>query len=85
MQSVDIALKNQGCFIYNMLREGVPKSNGTLKKNTMVIISGVRDKVRQGILFSSNCIYDIRYHVWHQNGITQHGSFWRIVYLNCHL
>ena len=45
-------------FIYNMLREGVPKSKGTLKKRIQVVItSGVRDKVRQGMLFSSNCVY----------------------------
>ena len=30
MQSLDIALKGiKAVFIYNMLREGVPKSNGT--------------------------------------------------------
>ena len=35
MQSLDIALKGiKAVFIYNMLREGVPKSNGTWEKNT---------------------------------------------------
>ena len=59
MQSLDIALKGiNAILIYNMLREGVPKSNGTWKKRIQVVItSGVRDKVRQGMLFSSNCVY----------------------------
>ena len=40
-------------FIYNMLREGVPKSNGTWEKRIQVVITfGVREKVRQGMLFS---------------------------------
>ncbi len=36
MQSLDIALKEiKAVFIYNMLREGIPKSNGTWgEKNT---------------------------------------------------
>ena len=47
MQRLDIALKGvEDVFIYNMLREGVPKSNGTWEK--VVITSGVRDKVGQG-------------------------------------
>ena len=58
MQSLDIALKGiKAVFIYNMLREGVPKSNGTWEKIQVVITSGVRDKVRQGMLLSSNCVY----------------------------
>ena len=59
MQSMDIALKGiKAVFIYNMLREGVPKSNGTWEKRIQVVItSGVRDKVRQGMLLSSNCVY----------------------------
>ena len=33
MESLDIALKGiKAVFIYNMLREGVPKSNGNLGK-----------------------------------------------------
>ena len=41
-----------------MLREGVPKSNGTWKKRIQVVItSGVRGKVRQGMLLSSNRVY----------------------------
>ena len=59
MQSLDIALKGiKAVFIYNMLREGVPKSNGTWEKRIQVVItSGVRDKVGQGMLLSSNCVY----------------------------
>ena len=59
MQSLDIALKGmKAVFIYNMLREGVPKSNGTWEKRIQVVItSGVWDKVTQGMLFSSNCVY----------------------------
>ena len=51
MESLDIADKRiKAVFIYNMLREGVPKSNGTLEKKIQVVItSGVRDEVRQGI------------------------------------
>ena len=58
-QSLDIALKGiKAVFIYNMLREGVPESNGTWEKRIqMVIRSGVRDKLRQGVLLSSNCVY----------------------------
>ena len=56
MQSLDIALKGiKAVFICNMLREGVPKSNGTWEKRIQVVItSGVRDTVRQGMLFSSD-------------------------------
>ena len=62
MQSLDIAFIKEikAVFIYNMLREGVPKSNGTWEKRMQVVItgtSGVRDKVRQGMLLSSNCVY----------------------------
>ena len=54
-QTLDIFLK--AVFIY-MLRVEVPKSNGTWEKRIQVVItSGVRDKVRQGMLFSSNCVY----------------------------
>ena len=62
MQSLDIAFIKEikAVFIY-MLREGVPKSNhsnGTWGKRIQVVItSGVRDKVRQGMLLSSNCVY----------------------------
>ena len=50
MQSLDIALKGvKAVFIYNMLREGDPKSNGTWEKRIQVVItSGVRDKVGLG-------------------------------------
>ena len=59
MRSLDIALKRiKAVFIYNMLREGVPKSNGTWEKRIQVVItSGVRDKVGQGMLLSTNCVY----------------------------
>ena len=58
MQNLDIALKGiKAVFIYNMLREGVPKSNGTWEKIIQVVItSEVRDKVRQGMLLSSDCV-----------------------------
>ena len=58
MQSLDIALEGvQAVFIY-MLREGVIKSNDTWKKRIQVVItSGVRDKVGQGMLLSSDCVY----------------------------
>ena len=59
MQSLDIALKGiKAVFIYNMLREGLPKSNGAWKKRIQVVITyGVRDKVGQGIFLSSDCVY----------------------------
>ena len=59
VQRLDIALKGiKAVFIYNMLREGVPKSNGTWEKRIQVVItSGVKDKVRQGMLLSSDCVY----------------------------
>ena len=43
VQSLDIALEGvKAVFIYNMLREGVPKSNGTCEKRIQVVItSGV--------------------------------------------
>ena len=43
VQSLDTALKGvKAVFIYNMLREGVPKSNGTWEKRIQVVItSGV--------------------------------------------
>ena len=58
MESLDIALKGgKAAFIYNMLREGVPKSNGIWEKRIQVVVtSGVRDKVRQGMLLSSDCV-----------------------------
>ena len=41
-----------------MLTEVVPKSNGIWEKRIrVVIISGMTNKVRQGMLFSSKCIY----------------------------
>ena len=40
-----------------MLRERVPKSNGTCKKIQVVITSGMWAMVRQGMLFSSKCVY----------------------------
>ena len=48
MESLDIALKGiKAVFIYNMLREVVPKSNGIWEKRIQVVVtSGVRDKVR---------------------------------------
>ena len=60
MQSLDIALKGiKAVCIYNMLRDGVLKSNGTWEKRIQVVVtSGVRDKeVRQGMLLSSNSVY----------------------------
>ena len=58
MESLDIALKGiKAVFIYNMLREGVPKSNGIWEQRIQVVVtSGVRDKVRQGMLLSSDCV-----------------------------
>ena len=58
MESLDIALKGiKTVFIYYILREGVPKSNGIWEKRIqVVVISGVSDKVRQGMLLSSNCV-----------------------------
>ena len=52
MESLDIALKGiKAVFTYNMLREGVPKSNGIWEKRIQVVVtSGVRDKVRRGIV-----------------------------------
>ena len=43
MQRLDIALKGiKAVFIYNMLREGVRKSNGTWEKRIQVVTtSGV--------------------------------------------
>ena len=54
---MDIILKRiQAILIYNVLREGVPKLNGTWKKITSVM------RVRQGMLFSSNYMFTrIRY------------------------
>ena len=58
MESLDIALKRiKAVFIYNMLREGVSKSNGIWEKRIQVVVtSGVRDNVRQGMLLSSDCV-----------------------------
>ena len=58
MESLDIALKGiKAVFIYNMLREGVPMSNGIWEKRIQVVVtSGVRDKVRQGVMLSSDCV-----------------------------
>ena len=49
MESLDIALKRiKAVFIYNMLGEGVPKSNGIWEKRIQVVVtSGVRDNVRK--------------------------------------
>ena len=57
--SLDFALKViKAVLIDNTLREEVPKSNGTWEKRIQVVItSGVRNKVRQGMLFSRNCVY----------------------------
>ena len=45
--SLDIALKGIKAVLIYMLREGVPKSNGTWENRIqMVITAGVRDKVR---------------------------------------
>ena len=59
MQSLYIAFKGiKAVLIYNMLREGVPKSNGTWEKRIKVVItSGVMDQVRQGMFLSSDCVY----------------------------
>ena len=58
MQSLDIALKGIKAVLSYMLREGVPKANGTWGKRIQVLItSGVKDNVREGMLFSSNCVY----------------------------
>jgi len=47
-QGVDIGLKCiQAVLVYNVLREGFPKSNGTWYKIYVVITYGIRDKVRQ--------------------------------------
>ena len=58
MESLDIALKRiKAVFIYNTLGEGVPKSNGIWEKRIQVVVtSGVRDNVRQGMLLSSDCV-----------------------------
>ena len=63
MESLDIALKEiKAVFIYNMLREGVPKSNGIWeKKNTSGSTSGVRDNVRQGMCFLVTLFKGMRY------------------------
>ena len=51
MQSLDIVLKGiKAVCIYDMLREGVPKSNGTWEKRIQVVLL-------HGMLFSSNCVY----------------------------
>ena len=48
---------SKAASIYNTLREGVPKSNGIWEKRIQVVVtSGVRDKVRQGMLLSSDCV-----------------------------
>ena len=50
MQRLDIALKGiKSVFIYNMLREGVPKSNGTWEKRVQVVITSVLHSMTQGI------------------------------------
>ena len=51
-QSLDIALKGiKAVCIYDMLREGVPKSNGTWEKRIQVVVtSGVWDTVGQGMM-----------------------------------
>ena len=53
MQSLDIVLKFiQAILIYNiMLREGVPKLNGSSDKIQVVITSGIRYNIGQGMLF----------------------------------
>ena len=58
IERLDIALKGiKAVFIYNMLREGVTKSNGIWEKRIQVVVtSGVRDKVRQGMLLSRDCV-----------------------------
>ena len=45
MESLDIALKRiKAVFIYNMLREGVPNSNGIWEKRIQVVVtSGVTE------------------------------------------
>ena len=47
-----------------MLREGVPKSNGIWGKRMQVVVtSGVRDKVRRGMLLSSDCLKELYIYV----------------------
>ena len=54
MQCLDIA---QGCFDLQHVEGGSSKVEWYLGKRIQVVItSGVRDKVRQGMLFSSNCV-----------------------------
>ena len=56
MQSLDIALKGiKAVLIYNII-EGERSKVEWEKRIQVVITSGVRDKVRQGMLFSSNCV-----------------------------
>ena len=59
MQSLDIALKGiKPVCIYDMLREGVLKSNVLGEKRIQVVVtSGVLDKVRQGMLLFGNSVY----------------------------
>ena len=46
MQSLDIAFKGiKAVLIYNMLREGVPKSNGTWEKRIQVVKSLTPDVI----------------------------------------
>ena len=55
MQSVNIVRKHiQTVLLYNVLREGVTKSNGTLEKRIQVVVtSGVRDKERCDLVLCS--------------------------------
>ena len=53
MQSVDIVLKRiKAILIYNMLREGVPKSNGTWENNTSGYIY-----LERGIWLDKECSF----------------------------
>ena len=63
MQNLDIVLKGiKAVFIYNMLREGIPKSNGTWGKRIQVVItSGVRDKVGKECCFLVTVFTGMRY------------------------
>ena len=56
MESLDIALKGiKAVLIYNMLREGVPKSNGIWEKRIQVVVtSRVRDtrhKIQEALFY----------------------------------
>ena len=60
MQRLDIVLKCNAVLIYILLKEAVPKSNCTWGKRIQVVVTyGLRDKIRQGMLFSNDYVYNI--------------------------